>query len=178
MTCSQWNDMILFLVLCRWSNFKIGAFRQGTTASKCLLAWQMCVALKQNLWILMIKCAFCSVLILASYQPTNRKSELFSSHLRVFCLKYWWKIVFFSLLGTVHEQLLSQVLFANEQQIRQIKQFSELLSWNGKQRRWELVSLQIKNLHMEVKWTRTTEPISSGFDSASQLQGWIELWVI
>lgn len=123
MTCSQWNDMILFLVLCRWSNFKIGTFRQGTTATKCLLAWQMCVALKQNLWILMIKCAFCSVLILASYQPTNRKSELFSSHLRVFCLKYRWKIVFFGLLGTVHEQLLSQVLFANEQQKGRLSNF-------------------------------------------------------
>lgn len=94
MTCSQWNDMILFLVLCRWSNFKMGTFRQGTTATKCLLAWQMCVALKWNIWILVIKCAFCSVLILGSDQPTNRKAKLFSSHLRVFWLKYRWKLVF------------------------------------------------------------------------------------
>lgn len=71
MTCSQWNDVILFLLLCRWSNFKIGTFRQVSTANKCFLAWQMCVALKWDLWISVTKGACCFILIVASDQPTN-----------------------------------------------------------------------------------------------------------
>lgn len=173
MTCSQWNDVILFLLLCRWSNFKIGTFRQVTTATKYFLAWQTFVALKWDLWISVTKGACCLVLIVTSDQPTNGRTKLFSSYLWMFWMKFRWRLVFLDLLEAVHEKLLLHVPLAEECQEGRISNFEELLSWNRKQTRWELVSLQTEHLHMEVKRTRNTEPVLSEFDFVLQLQGWI-----
>ena len=116
MTSSQWNDVILFFLLCRWLNFKIGTFGQITRATKRLLAWQMPVALKWDLWISVTKGACCLVLIVASDQPANARAKLFSGHLRMFWLKFRWRLVFLDLAGAVHEQLLLYVPFADELQ--------------------------------------------------------------
>lgn len=127
MTCSQWNDVILFLLLCRWSNFKIGTFRQVTTATKCFLAWQTFVALKWDLWISVTKGACCLVLIVASDQPTNGRTKLFSSYLWMFWMKFRWRLVFLDLLGAVHEKLLLHVPLADECQEGRISNFERVV---------------------------------------------------
>lgn len=167
MTCSQWNYVILFLLLCRWSNFKIGTFRQVTAAAKCFLAWQMCLALKWDLWISVTKGACCLVLIVRSDQSTNGRPKLFPSHLRMFWLKFRWRLVFFDLLELY---MNSSICLGTAS--RQNKQFSESC-WVEAGCRRDLVPLQSEPFHTEMKGTRSIKHTLSEFDSVSQLQGWI-----